>query len=213
LQEVLRLTVRTKQLSIQTKGEGGILDITSRVAETVIESKLKDGIVTKDRFVDVEVTVPKRAVIPALRRPSGLQSINVSDELDFAVIGRFPNDQHFFIKSIVETWWFTEVYGGSYFSLHSRLRLMSYDKGDSLLISERFFMGGPKSLRGYEVGSVSPRNMSSVVVFPLPVGPRTQRYSPLLISRSTSSMASTDQIAAECLSTEKRCTSILPRTR
>ncbi len=40
------MTVRTKQLSIQTRGEGDILDITSRVAETVVESKLKDGIVT-----------------------------------------------------------------------------------------------------------------------------------------------------------------------
>ena len=36
----------TKQLSINTKGEGDILDITGDVAETVVESKLRNGIVT-----------------------------------------------------------------------------------------------------------------------------------------------------------------------
>jgi len=40
------LTVKTKQLSIHTKGEGDILDITSAVAEAVVETKLKNGIVT-----------------------------------------------------------------------------------------------------------------------------------------------------------------------
>jgi len=40
------LTVITKQLSINTKGEGDILDITGDVAETVVESKLRNGIVT-----------------------------------------------------------------------------------------------------------------------------------------------------------------------
>lgn len=40
------MTVITKQLSIHTKGEGDILDITSDVAETVVESKLRNGIVT-----------------------------------------------------------------------------------------------------------------------------------------------------------------------
>lgn len=40
------MTVTTKQLSIHTKGEGDILDITRDVAETVVESKLRNGIVT-----------------------------------------------------------------------------------------------------------------------------------------------------------------------
>jgi secondary thiamine-phosphate synthase enzyme len=40
------LTVKTKQLSIHTRGEGDILDITSAVAEAVVETKLKNGIVT-----------------------------------------------------------------------------------------------------------------------------------------------------------------------
>lgn len=39
-------TVKTKNLSIQTKGEGDILDITNQVAETVVQSELKNGIVT-----------------------------------------------------------------------------------------------------------------------------------------------------------------------
>jgi secondary thiamine-phosphate synthase enzyme len=40
------LTVKTKQLSIHTKGEGDILDITSKVDDAVVETKLKNGIVT-----------------------------------------------------------------------------------------------------------------------------------------------------------------------
>jgi secondary thiamine-phosphate synthase enzyme len=40
------LTVETKQLPIHTKGEGDILDITREVAEAVVETELKNGIVT-----------------------------------------------------------------------------------------------------------------------------------------------------------------------
>ena len=40
------MTVVTKQLSINTRGEGDILDITNDVAEAVVESSLKNGIVT-----------------------------------------------------------------------------------------------------------------------------------------------------------------------
>ncbi len=36
----------TKQLSLQTRGEVDILDVTGRVAEAVAESKLKKGIIT-----------------------------------------------------------------------------------------------------------------------------------------------------------------------
>ncbi len=40
------MTVETKQLSIRTKGEGDILDITDEVAEALVETELKNGIVT-----------------------------------------------------------------------------------------------------------------------------------------------------------------------
>jgi secondary thiamine-phosphate synthase enzyme len=36
----------TKQLSVNTRGEGDILDVTEDVAEAVIESSLKNGVVT-----------------------------------------------------------------------------------------------------------------------------------------------------------------------
>ncbi|HVP16760.1 MAG TPA: YjbQ family protein, partial [candidate division Zixibacteria bacterium] len=36
----------TKQLSINTRGEGDILDVTEDVAEAVAESSLKNGVVT-----------------------------------------------------------------------------------------------------------------------------------------------------------------------
>lgn len=40
------MTVTTKQLSINTRGEGDILDVTEDVAEAVVESSLKNGVVT-----------------------------------------------------------------------------------------------------------------------------------------------------------------------
>jgi len=40
------LAVKTKQISIRTKGEGDILDITGEVADAVVETRLKNGIVT-----------------------------------------------------------------------------------------------------------------------------------------------------------------------
>ena len=40
------MAVKTKQLSIHTRGEGDILDITGAVAEAVVETRLKNGIVT-----------------------------------------------------------------------------------------------------------------------------------------------------------------------
>ena len=42
----LRLAVVTKHLSLHTKGEGDILDITDAVSEAVVESGLKNGVVT-----------------------------------------------------------------------------------------------------------------------------------------------------------------------
>jgi secondary thiamine-phosphate synthase enzyme len=36
----------TKQLSINTRGEGDILDVTEKVSEAVVESSLKNGVVT-----------------------------------------------------------------------------------------------------------------------------------------------------------------------
>ena len=40
------MTVETKQLSIHTKEEGEILDITRIVAKAIVETKLTNGIVT-----------------------------------------------------------------------------------------------------------------------------------------------------------------------
>lgn len=40
------MAVVTKQLSVDTRGEGDIIDVTKDVAEAVAESKLKNGVVT-----------------------------------------------------------------------------------------------------------------------------------------------------------------------
>jgi secondary thiamine-phosphate synthase enzyme len=46
LKEVLLLTVVTKQLTIHTKRECDLSDITGEVSEVAVETKLKNGIVT-----------------------------------------------------------------------------------------------------------------------------------------------------------------------
>jgi len=61
-----------------------------------------------------------------------------------------------FIKSRLEGYYFQPVFMGTYIGMHLRARWMGFDQGDDLLISERFFQGGSRSLRGYEVASVSP---------------------------------------------------------
>lgn len=40
------MTVVTKQLSVETRGEGDILDVTEGVTEAVIQSSLENGVVT-----------------------------------------------------------------------------------------------------------------------------------------------------------------------
>ena len=40
------MSVKTKELSIHTRGEGDILDVTRAVADAVVETKLRNGIVT-----------------------------------------------------------------------------------------------------------------------------------------------------------------------
>ena len=40
------MVVKTKEFSIHTRGEGDILDVTRAVADAVVETKLKNGIVT-----------------------------------------------------------------------------------------------------------------------------------------------------------------------
>jgi len=68
----------------------------------IVKESNEDSVTVKDRIVGTEVTVPRKCVIPALRRPSGLQSIDISDEVDYAIVSRFANDQHFFIKNLAD---------------------------------------------------------------------------------------------------------------
>jgi type I restriction-modification system DNA methylase subunit len=68
----------------------------------ILKETRRDSILVRDRFVDVEVEVPKKATIPALRRPAGLQSVDISDDMDYAIVSRFTGDQQFFMKELVE---------------------------------------------------------------------------------------------------------------
>jgi len=68
----------------------------------ILKETRRDSILVRDRFVDVEIEVPRKAMIPALRRPAGLQSVNISDDMDYAIVSRFTGDQQFFMKELVE---------------------------------------------------------------------------------------------------------------
>jgi type I restriction-modification system DNA methylase subunit len=68
----------------------------------ILKETRRDSILVRDRFVDVEIEVPRKATIPALRRPAGLQSMDISDDMDYAIVSRFTGDQQFFMKELVE---------------------------------------------------------------------------------------------------------------
>jgi len=76
-------------------------------------------------------------------------------EVEVAGHGLFGGSNDF-IKYRLEGYYFQPVFKGTYLGAHARARWMSFDQDDRLLISERFFQGGSRSLRGYEVASVSP---------------------------------------------------------
>ncbi len=68
----------------------------------ILKENRTDSVVVRDKLVDIDVTVPKKALIPTLRRPTGLKSIDVSGDTDFAVVSRFAGDNCFFLKDMVE---------------------------------------------------------------------------------------------------------------
>jgi type I restriction-modification system DNA methylase subunit len=105
----------------------------------ILKEVKKDSLLVKDRFVDVEVTVPKKAIIPALRRPSGLQSIDVSNEFDYAVVSRFNGDQHFFIKSLVEK-------GNNLSKYVQKWREYLESRKTNLTVSRRFDISAPNTV-------------------------------------------------------------------
>jgi len=63
-----------------------------------------------------------------------------------------------FIKTILEAQYYQPIpkTRGTYLSGRVLLGLLDYQGGEDLLITERFFLGGIHSLRGYEYGSVGP---------------------------------------------------------
>jgi len=98
-----------------------------------------DSILVKDRLVDVEASVPKKALIPALRRPAGLQSIDVSDDLDYAIVSRFTGDQYFFIKELVEK-------GKNLSNYVKKWRNYLESRKTNLLVSRRFDISAPNTM-------------------------------------------------------------------
>ena len=97
----------------------------------ILKENRTDSVVVKDRLVDIDVTVPKKAIIPTLRRPTGLKSIDVSGDTDFAVVSRFAGDGYFFSKDMVEK-------GNNLYSYVKKWRRYLENRKTNLVVSRRF---------------------------------------------------------------------------
>ncbi|MGD0646261.1 MAG: N-6 DNA methylase [Candidatus Bathyarchaeia archaeon] len=104
----------------------------------ILKEMRPDHLVVKDRLVEIETNVPKRVIIPALRRPAGLQSINVSDDVDYAIVSRFAGDQYFFIKELVEK-------GNNLSNYVKKWRKYLENRKTQLTISRRFNLSAPNT--------------------------------------------------------------------
>jgi hypothetical protein len=104
----------------------------------ILTENRTDSIVVKDKLVEVEAIVPKKAIIPSLRRPTGLKSIDVSGDTDFAVTSRFTGDNSFFIKDLVEK-------GKNLSSYVKKWRHYLESRKTNLVVSRRFDISAPNT--------------------------------------------------------------------
>jgi type I restriction-modification system DNA methylase subunit len=105
----------------------------------ILKETRTDSILVKDKLVDIETSVPKKAMIPALRRPTGLQSMDVSDDTDFAVVSRFAGDNNFFFKALVEK-------GSNLSNYVKKWRNYLESRKTNLLVSRRFDISAPNTM-------------------------------------------------------------------
>jgi len=104
----------------------------------ILKETRTDSIMVRDRVIDIKISVPKKAIIPALRRPAGLQSIDVSNDIDFAITSRFAGDQHFFLKELVEK--------GKNLSYYvKKWRAYLENRETKLTVSRRFNLSAPNT--------------------------------------------------------------------
>lgn len=120
----------------------------------ILKENRSDSIVVKDRLVDIEIIVPKKAMIPTLRRPTGLKSIDVSYDTDFAVVSRFTGDNCFFIKDLVEK-------GNNLSSYVKKWRQYLESRKTNLVVSRRFDISAPNTtaLAFFSKNTLSPCKM------------------------------------------------------
>ncbi len=61
-----------------------------------------------------------------------------------------------FVRTVLEGSYFLPIYGDFVSSIHSEIGLLNAYDGDSVPVTERFFMGGLNTLRGFDYRSVGP---------------------------------------------------------
>ena len=120
----------------------------------ILKETKTDSVLVKDRLVDVEIRVPKKAIIPALRRPTGLQSVDVSDDMDYAIVSRFTGDQQFFIKELVEK-------GNNLSNYVKKWREYLENRRTKLTVSRRFNLSAPNTsaMAFYSESAIAPCKM------------------------------------------------------
>ena len=72
------------------------------------------------------------------------------------VAGGLMGGTNDFVRTVLEGSYFLPIYGDFVSSVHSEIGLTNAYDGDSVPVTERFFMGGLNTLRGFEYRSVGP---------------------------------------------------------
>jgi len=98
----------------------------------VVEKEDKNLVTAKHRFLGEKVTIPKKALLPGFRRPSGTGIIDISDSLDYMIKSKFPK-----LSKLIE-----EREKSSEFLRNVR-QWQKLVKKANLLLSRRFDLSAP----------------------------------------------------------------------
>ena len=104
----------------------------------VLKESKDDCLIARDRYLGKEVKVPKGCFWYALRRPSGLESVDITEELDYVVVSRFNGDEHFFRRELLKK-------GGEISREVKSWRKYLKSRMTNLVISRRFNLSAPKT--------------------------------------------------------------------
>jgi hypothetical protein len=98
----------------------------------IIEALSENSIIAKNRSSEDLITIPKRCVLPSLRRITGQTKIDVSDYEEFVVHRKFPNYENFLALGEVTTR-----------GISNKWSAYLKERKSNFAIRERFMIGSP----------------------------------------------------------------------